>query len=101
MFTPKLHCNRDRIDIPFSPPCSLVALIMKRPMVDVAQRNRPFVADLLSERLGLREPYMVGLGRVTAAYQAGLRSNEAQMIAVAGPGRLFESRALRRPLLRR
>ena len=55
------------------------------PMVDPTHRNRELVADLAAEGPRLGKTQMVGIGRRSAAHQAGLGGNELAVILVAQP----------------
>jgi hypothetical protein len=64
-----------------SPPGLLVAKAMVVPVVSSTERYGEFVADLASERAGLREPRMVGVRGASAANQTRLRCNERPALA--------------------
>ena len=54
-------------------------------MMRPAQRDREFIADLLSEPARLRKAKMVRVGRFAAADQAGLFGHKPQMLFVPYP----------------
>ena len=53
-----------------------------------AQRHRELVADLASQRPGLREFQMMGIARLTPAHEAALLGDKPHMIAIANTPRL-------------
>ena len=55
-----------------------------------AERYCELVADLLSEPAGLGKPKMMGVARLSAADEAGLFGNEAQVLVVALPPLLWQ-----------
>ena len=65
---------------------------MNLAMVTAAQWYGEFIAHLAAERGALREAHMVGVRRFAAADQAGLLSNEPDVIAVANSPRLGEDK---------
>ena len=46
------------------------------------KRHRPFIADLASQGVGPREPYMMRLARHPPADEAGPRGHRARMLFV-------------------
>jgi hypothetical protein len=56
---------------------------MQLAMVEAADGNRVFVADLSSERAGLREAQMMRFSRRAAAYDARLSHYEFAVLAIA------------------
>src|SRR3984957_13592213 len=56
---------------------------MEVAMMDPADRDRVFVADLSAESTGLSKPNVMGLGRRAAAHDARLRPDERTVLLVA------------------
>jgi hypothetical protein len=65
-------------------------------VVQPADRNRVFVADLTAERAGLGETNVVGFGRRAAINDAGLRGDELAVLFVAQPNGLGRNAATAR-----
>jgi len=61
------------------PPRCFVAALVRFVMMNAAQGNRELVADPAPEGARLRKAQMVGIGRRTAADDAGLRGHEFAM----------------------
>src|SRR5690349_21312248 len=57
-------------------------------MVRPAQRDRKLVADLAAQRSGLSEPQVVRVAGLPPTNQAGLGSDEGQMVPVPAPAGL-------------
>jgi hypothetical protein len=57
-------------------------------MMDPADRDRVFIADLSAESTGLSKPNVTGLGRRGAAHDARLGPEERAVVLVAGDPRL-------------
>ncbi|XYL29203.1 hypothetical protein ACRQ5Q_13620 [Bradyrhizobium sp. PMVTL-01] len=66
---------------------------MQLSVMGTAERHGEFVAHLEAKALGLREPQVVRIGRVTAANEAGLLGDEAQVFAIAASLRLSNAHA--------
>ena len=62
------------------PPPPLIACRMIFAMVDGAERNGEFVADLQGKPLGLRKANVMGVGWGAAADQAGLLGDKAEVL---------------------
>ena len=54
-------------------------------MVDGAERDRKFIADLEPEAFGLGKAEVMGVARRSAANETGLLSHKAQMLLGADP----------------
>src|SRR5439155_27249800 len=80
---PKPCRNGQRIDRVDVPPRAFVATAMQLPVVQPAKRDGEAVADLAPHRPLLGKLDVVGIGGGAAADEAGLRSHEAQMVAIA------------------
>jgi hypothetical protein len=59
-------------------------------VVHAAERDRELVADLATERAGLREPEMMGARRLPPADKAGLQGDELEMFLVAVASRFAD-----------
>src|SRR5439155_20558176 len=84
---PKLSDHFDRGNLQVGPPRHFVAMAMQLMMVLTAEWHRELVADLASQRPGLREFQMMGIARRALADQAGLRCHECQMGLVSSSRR--------------
>jgi hypothetical protein len=80
---PQLMSYYDRINAVAPPPCDLVAVSMKRPMVTPAQRHGEFIANPASEGARLCEPQVMCIRRAPPADETRLRRNKPEMRAVA------------------
>src|SRR5262249_5115002 len=87
---PQLCGDLDRIDAELLPPQSLVARAVELAVMQTAQRNREFVADLAPERGLLGEAHVVRFGRLTPTDEAGSGSDVLEMIFVAKAPRFSE-----------
>ena len=67
----------------FCPPISLVAGVMKRPVMGEAKRHRPFIAHLYAHGARLRETNVMGLAWRSTTDQARLGGDEYEMWFVA------------------
>lgn len=63
-FQPKLARQTDRLETRFRPPVDFLTGAVQLAMVNSAQRDREFVADLKAETAGLRKPQMMGVAPV-------------------------------------
>jgi hypothetical protein len=81
-----------RIHSHLQPPNGFVAAAMNIAMVPTAQWHREFVAHLAAERWALCEAHVVGVRWSPATDQARLLGNEPDVIAVADPPWLGESK---------
>ena len=61
-------------------------------MVLSAERDGELVTDLAAECLRLREPDVVGIARLGAAQEAGLRGHVPEVILVTDPLRLLQDK---------
>ena len=84
---PKLASRFDRCNLNVSPPRDFVAMAVQVAMMFPAQWNSEFVADLASERSGLRKFEMMRITRRALADQARLRRDECEMGLVSPPQR--------------
>ena len=84
-FQPKLARQADGLETGFRPPVRFLTGAVQFAMVCPAQRDREFVADLLSEPARLRKAKMVRVGRFAAADQAGSFGHKPQMLFVPFP----------------
>ena len=80
---PKFERDRQRIDADPRPPRGFIAVTMKIPMVQPADWDCVFVADLSAESTGLSEPNVMGLGWRAAAHRAWLGRDELAVLLVA------------------
>jgi hypothetical protein len=77
-----------RVDFALLPPTLLVAGIMERPVVRVAQRDCPLIANLGSEGTELGKPNVVGMAGGAPTNQTRPGADELQMILISdAPGR--------------
>ena len=74
-----------RIDSGLPPPTGFISTAVHLAMMAPAQRYREFIADLATERWGLRKAQVVGVRWLPLANQAWLFGNESDVIAVADP----------------
>src|SRR6266699_6550966 len=79
---PELSRNGDRVDPSRFPPQRLVARAMELAVVQAAERNREFVADLAPQGALLGEAQVVRLGGLAPANEAGSGSDVIQMLLV-------------------
>jgi hypothetical protein len=84
-FSPQALCNGERINLVLLPPQSLIAGCVVLLMVDGAERDRKFIADLEPEAFGLGKAEVMGVARRSAANETGLLSHKAQMLLGADP----------------
>src|SRR5580693_6420604 len=87
---PQLPRRTQRIDGLPAPPGLLVTEAMIVPVMRSAKRHGEFVPDLASQRAGLSEPQVVSIGRNSAAYQTGVRSDKPEVGLVAMSARLAD-----------
>ena len=80
---PKFERDRQGIDADPGPPRGFIAVTVQIPMVQPADRDCVFIADLSTERTGLRKPNVMGLGRRAAAHDAWLSPDELTVLPVA------------------
>src|SRR5262249_25889587 len=76
---PELSGDLDRIDPSRFPPQRLVARAVELAVVQAAERNGEFVADLPAEGEPLGKPHMVRLGGLAPANEAGSGSDVLEM----------------------
>ena|ERR1700733_1413574 len=74
------------------PPRSFIAATVNLAMVPATQRHGELIADLAAQRTALRKAQVVGVAGLTATDQAGLLSDEADMIAIADAPRFGVSK---------
>src|SRR5262249_44703193 len=87
---PELSGDGERVDPGRFPPLWLVARAVKLAMVQAAERNREFVADLAPEGELLGEAHVVRLGRLPPANEAGAGGDVFQVLLVANAPRFRE-----------
>src|SRR5215831_8869427 len=80
---PKFSGYLDWVDTGLLPPCSLVACAMNRAVVDAAEWHREFIAGLTAERPWLHVSKMMRVRWLSAANEAGLSGDKAQVLPVA------------------
>ncbi len=80
---PKDERDRNRIKADCSPPRRLVAVAMEFAVVETADRDCVFVADLASKRPRLGEANVMGFRGRSAAHNARLGSDELAVLLVA------------------
>ena len=73
-----------------TPPLSFVPSSVDLAMVTATERNSEFIAGLASDRPVLRETEMMGVRRVTAAYQARLLRHNLDVFAITHAARFRE-----------
>ena len=71
-FRPKMLGYDKRINLLLRPPILFGPRRMERPVMEEADGNGPFVADLARHGPRLRIPDVVGVGRLSVADQARL-----------------------------
>ena len=81
-FPPELARQADGLETGFRPPVRFLAGAVQFAMVCPAQRDREFVADLLSQAARLRKTQVVWVAGLAAADKAGLFGDKAQVLAV-------------------
>src|SRR6185312_10895368 len=72
------HCSHQATSLPTS---------CMRSVMDDAERDGPFIADLAAHGARLHEPEMVRLRGCPAANETGLRCDVFQMVGIAQPAR--------------
>jgi hypothetical protein len=65
------------------PPRTFVSSLMQLPMMTAAQGDRELIAHLEANCPRLCKPQVMGIGRLPATDEAGLRGNEFQVCLVA------------------
>jgi hypothetical protein len=80
----------DWINLNCFPPCHFVAPAMERAMVTTAKRNSELIADPSSQSARLGESHVMGITWLPSAYEAGLRSDEPQVLTVAVAARFAQ-----------
>jgi hypothetical protein len=83
------------------PPYALIAGAMNLAMVDAAERDHIFIADLPAQRSRLHETEVVGIGVLSPANETRLLSNKPQMLFVAMATRLRNRKTTRVDIGRR
>ena len=86
---PKLISNTFRLNTELCPPSHFVTGLMHVAMMGTTERHRELIADLEAEAPRLREAQVVGIRRLAATNDAGLRCNKLAMAFVASPPRLW------------
>ena len=84
---PQFLRNYQRLDAQTRPPLRFFDGAMHLAMMHPAERHRELIADLATERPGLREAQMMGIGGLAAAYEAGLCGDKFAVMLVAQPAR--------------
>ena len=84
---PQFLRNNQRLDAQTCPPLRFFDGAMHLAMMHPAERHRELIADLATERPGLREAQMMGIGGLAAAYDAGLCRDKFAVMLVAQPAR--------------
>jgi hypothetical protein len=74
---PQLAREAQRLDSDLRPPVRFLAGAVQFAMMRPAERDRKFIADLLSEPARLRKAKMVRVAGLTAANEAGLLRHKA------------------------
>src|SRR3954447_26934695 len=82
---PKPICDRAWIDVQLLPPGAFVTALVQLTMVRAAERHRKFVAHFTPERARLRKLQMVRIGWAATAGEAGLGTDELQVIPIPLP----------------
>jgi len=82
---PEMFCDFAWIDTLDFPPSEFIAVVMKLPMMDVAEWHGPLIADLLPHGARLRMTDVMGMTWLSAADQAGLGADELEVFWVAHP----------------
>ena len=67
------------------PPNLFIPSVVECAVMQVAERDHPFVADFASKRPWLGKPQMMRIGWLAAAHQTRLRGNKSQMGFVTQP----------------
>ena len=80
---PETFCDLKRIDLQIAPPGSLIVGLVQLSVMAAAQRYGELITHLETDRPRLREPQVVGIGRLPAANQARLGGNKFQVCLVA------------------
>src|ERR1700730_2267021 len=89
---PKRACAQHRIDGSLPPPCGFIVRAVDLAMVASTQGDGELIADLVAERPALCEAQMVSIRRSAIANQAGLLGYIPDVIPIANPARLRQSR---------
>ena len=84
-FHPQPQGHPGRFDTQSLPPAPLVAGAVRLTVMNPAQRNSEFVADLVAQSSPLCESEVMGIGRLASADEAGLGRDEPQVRLVAEP----------------
>ena len=87
---PKPQRNWHRVNVELIPPRSLIADAVQLAMVNAAERNRELVGHSAPERSRLREPQVVWIRRLAAAYQAWAFGYPFDMHFVSEPAGFWE-----------
>ena len=80
---PQSRCDGERIETELVPPFRFIATAVDLPMVSTAERHRELIAHLAAERPGLGESKMMGIRRLPATDETGLRGDELEMSLVS------------------
>src|SRR5579871_6015232 len=89
---PKACCNGKRIDPLIFPPNAFVASPVQFTMVQPADGNGEFVADLPPHRPLLGKFDVMGVRRAPPTDEARLRGHKSQMVAIALAYRLADGK---------
>src|SRR6476659_9525308 len=84
-FAPQAFGHRERINFMFLPPQPLIAGGMVLLMVDGAERDCEFVADLEPKALGLGKSDVMRMARRSPTNKTGLLGHKAQMLLGSDP----------------
>jgi hypothetical protein len=87
---PQLPGYDNWIDLVGLPPSGLVTVSVERPMVTPAQRHGVFVADPAAEGSRLHEAQVMGVRGPSRPQEAGLQTDELEVLAVAIAARLAQ-----------
>jgi hypothetical protein len=80
---PQNASHRGRINANLFPPGGFVTAAMYLTVMSPAQWDSEFIADLATQRRGLRESQVMGIGRLTAADQTNLHGHRFNVLAIA------------------
>jgi hypothetical protein len=80
---PKLARDFDRVDAGRLPPLPLIARAMSGTVMSPAERDSKFVARLTAKRAWLHKTKMMGIRRLAAADNTGLRGYEPKMSPIS------------------
>jgi hypothetical protein len=92
---PEIEGDRHWLDVVPVPPGGLITMVMDLTVVDPAERNRKFIADLAAERSWLGKTQVVRLARLSATHDTGLRCDELQVHFIAVAARACHDSTIR------